>query len=343
MALLGALGMVVFVVMFGAWGLSWYGRGLAVATLDMTRQMLFSFIPLSALTVFVGVNMVRMQACHDHRYALAEGLPPLAIILLLWVWQTMDSLPLVAGTLLGTALQALWLARRARSHDGPVGASWRLQSNEWPLVWRSAMIMGLGQLAMSFSTPIDQYFAAGLGTGSIATLGYVNRLISLGMALGATVISRATLPVFSEAVATGQPGRISRLAIRWCVLMALGGLVMACLCYLASPWLVEKLFQRGAFDMRDSVAVADVLRYGVWQWPFYLGGLVLVQYLVATKRYMQVAISGGMAVLGKTLFNAMLVWRMGLSGVVVGSVLMYTVTLLWFVWCTTKKVGNNAV
>ena len=340
-ALWCALGIMAIVTVFGVWAVSWYGHGLPAATLEMTRNMLYSFIPLSALMLFVGVHMVRMQACHDHSYALAEGLPALAIILLLWAWQTIDSLPLVAGTLLGTALQAIWLARRAHGHDGSVGMSIKLQSTEWSMLWRSGLVMGIGQFAISLTTPIDQYFAAGLGTGAIATLGYANRLISIGMALGASIISRATLPIFSEAVAKGQLAHISHLSIRWTCFVIIAGAALAGSCYLATPWLVKVVLQRGAFDTQDTMVVANVIRHGIWQWPLYFGSLVLIQYAVAAKRYRLVAISGGIAVLIKILANTAMTPIFGVGGIVLGSVAMYMATLCWFIWCSTRYIGQN--
>ncbi len=335
---LGAMAAMLFVVLFYNWGLSWFASGLDSATLEMTRDMLLTFIPLAALTVFVGLNTVRLQASNDHRYALADGLPPLAIILLLWALQTAASLPLLAGTLLGTSLQVLWLAQLVSHHEGvSVSTKWRLKSVEWPMLWRSAMIMGAGQIAMSFTTPIDQYFAANLGTGAIATLGYANRLISLGLALGATVVVRATLLVFSEAVAKGELQHARVLAFKWAGLMVLAGFAAATLCHVFAPWLVELLFQRGAFAERDTLVVADVLRHGIWQWPFYLGGLVLVQYLVASNRFMLAAISGVIALLAKMLFTAMLVRFAGINGIVLGTTMMYVATLLWFIWCSGWK------
>jgi len=341
LGLWGALAAMLFVGLFATWGLSWYASGLEPATLEMARHMLLSFIPLAALTVFVGINTVRLQANHDHRYALADGLPPLAIILLLWAWQTADSLPLLAGTLLGTALQALWLASLARRNDGVVGASWRLQSVEWPLLWRSALIMGVGQFAMSFVTPIDQYFAAHLGTGAIATLGYANRLIALGTVLGATVISRATLPVFAEGIAAGQIERTRVLAFRWAGLMMLGGLTAASLFWLLSPWVVELLFQRGAFTAQDTAVVAKVLRYGLAQLPFYFSGLVFVSYLSSRGLYVWILWSGVIGLCSKLLGNELFIPVYGIGGIVFATAFMYASNFVFFWWVfqrTTRAV-----
>ena len=60
-----------------------------------------------------------------------------------------------------------------------------------------------GQALISFIGIIDQFFAAPLGTGAIATLSYANRILASMLGLGATAVARATLPVFSQAQAQG--------------------------------------------------------------------------------------------------------------------------------------------
>ena len=81
-----------------------------------------------------------------------------------------------------------------------------------------------GQALMSFVGIIDQFFAAHLGTGAIATLSYANRILALILGLGATAVGRATLPIFSKAEAQGSAhGR--RLASHWVRLLFLLGVI----------------------------------------------------------------------------------------------------------------------
>jgi len=300
---------------------------------QLAQGMLRSFAPLALLTLLIAAEASRLQAAQDHRYALAEGFPPLAVGLFVVAWTSSDTLPLIVGTLAGFAWQTWWLARHARD---PSGGSRRmafgLRAPHWSELWRGALAMGAGHFAMSFIQPIDQWFAAGVGTGAIATLGYTNRVIALGMALGATVISRATLPVFAEGVARGDAQLVRTHALSWAGWMLLVGMVAAGVLWLLSPWLVAILFERGAFSPADTQAVAEALRWGVWQLPPYLAGLVLVSQLASEGRYSVIGVIAFLNITVKGACTSFFVDHLGLTGILLATVVMYSVAALSF-WC----------
>ena len=315
----------------------WVGAGLPEATRDLFRLMLKSLAPVSLLTVMVGVYATRLQAANDHRYALAEGFPSLAVVFLLLAWQSGDAAPLIVGTLAGFAWQVGWLARRSR--DGSGGSlrfALSMQAPQWKGLWTGALVMGVGQLAMSFTQPIDQWFAASVGSGAIATLGYANRIISLGMTLGATVMSRATLPIFSEGIARGEDERTRSNALGWAGLMLAIGVAAAALVWLVAPWLISVVFERGAFSATDTEAVADALRWGVWQLPPYLGGLVLVSHLASAGRYRLI----GIIAVGNTSFKLVATYvltpQLGVNGILLATALMYFLAALLCWWAVIQ-------
>ena len=137
---------------------------------------------------------------------------------------------------------------------------------------------------MSLTAIIDQFFAAHLGTGAIATLNYANRILALLLGMAAMAVSRATLPVFSRALAQGGE-QVHRVAGQWAWLLLGMGVLTTLVGWLLAPWGVKLLFERGAFVARRSLVVTDVLRYGLPQLSFYFAGLVLVSYLSSRGLY----------------------------------------------------------
>lgn len=305
-----------------------FSTGLPAETGALAAGMVRGLAPLPLLIMLVAVYACGMQAAQDHRYALAEGLPPLTVALLVVVWTAGDVMPLVVGTLAGFAWQAWWLASRARAQDGRPPWVIGLRSPYWSGLWRGALVLALGQFAMSFVQPIDQWFAADVGSGAIAALGYANRIIALGMALGATVIARATLPVFAEGVALGEEVRIRGHALGWARAMLAVGVVAAAATWPTASWIVAVIFERGAFSAADTEAVAMALRWGVWQLPPYLAGLVLVSQLAGEGRYKLIALIGLANVAAKLICTYVLADLFGLRGIMLATALMYSLSAL---------------
>src|SRR5690606_29558839 len=161
----------------------------------------------------------------------------------------------------------------------------RLSAHQWPDLVKAAGVMLVGQIAMSFVGPIDQYTAANLGDNANATLGYAARLLSLVLGIGAASVGRAALPVLADVQSRGDAAHARAVALKWSVWMLGAGAAAAALGWLLAPWGVALLFERGAFSAQDTQAVAHVLRWGLLQLPFYFGVLILVQLLASQNRY----------------------------------------------------------
>jgi peptidoglycan biosynthesis protein MviN/MurJ (putative lipid II flippase) len=287
--------------------------------LDMARPLSW-LLPLGAV---IGLFSAWTMACGRHRNTLLEAIPALVILIVLLLPPGWVPDPLVWGTVAGYFLHLVGLAlplsrsgeisRPSLGFDGPSWATFR----------HGMRVLVIGYALMSVTTVIDQFFAAHLETGAIATLGYSNRILALVLSMGALAINRATLPVFSEAAARGP---IHGLVWRWAKWMFLGGLVTAAVLWPMSHWMVKLVFERGAFTEENTKQVAEMLQLFLLQLPFYFYGLVLVSALSSRKEYFAVTVSGIIGVLCRPLLNAVLVPRMGMDGIAVSAAIGYAAT-----------------
>ena len=149
----------------------------------------------------------------------------------------------------------------------------------------AVLLMVAGQFLITASIPIDQGFAARLGEGAVASLGYANRIITLFSGLATIVVGRALLPVLSGAVADGDLALGRRHALQWSALLFGASAIGAAILWAASPEIVRLLFQRGAFTAAASAEVSRIVRWGLLQLPFYFAGIALVQWYAATGRF----------------------------------------------------------
>ncbi len=324
------LGLIIAVLLVFAWPLVLQvaGKGLSPEVRDMSSLLVLGFAPAALFTVWTGLSAARLRAHERHINTLLDSVP--ALMILIWVLAAPADagvLPLLWGTVLGYALQSFWQDRLARRADGvPTPLHLRRQAPQWSSLAAAAGIMLVGQLAMSFVGPIDQYTAAQLGQNANATLGYAARLLSLMIGLGAASVGRAALPVLADIQARGDAAHARTMALKWSGAMLGIGAVAVLLGWWLAPWIVALLFERGAFTAQDTVAVAQVLRWGLLQLPFFFGVLILVQLLASQNRYGWMAAIAVLNFLIKAGMNTVLAPRMGVAGIMLATSLMYALS-----------------
>jgi putative peptidoglycan lipid II flippase len=293
-----------------------------VAAAEQASTALIWVLPVGLLASLASAWLLAAQR---HLNTLLEAVPALVVLVAVVVFADRVS-SLAWATALGFALQlaVLWVALpRAEMHRQTTSPS---GSSPWTLFRQGATIMLFAQALMASTAVVDQLFAARLDVGSLATLGYANRISALALGVVAIAISRSTLPVFSQH--STDTVNLHALARRWALrALIVGVLVMACTLPVAET-LVRVLFERGAFTAEDSQHVASTLRVLLLQLPPYCAGLVLVSWANATRRLWLVfwASMAGFAV--KLVALATLVQPLGLQGIALSTAAMYGATFL---------------
>lgn len=327
LALLGWLGIGVL-LQFDRSGLPAHSAQLAAAALP-------GLILLLPLGLLVALLSAWLLAAQRHINTLLECVPTLFIAAAVLLCTGGGIGPLVWGTVAGCACHLLTLLAPMTKRCELEAPVFTRDSDQWQWFWQGFGIMLAGQALMSFTVIIDQFYAVSLGTGSLATLGYANRVLSLILGLAAIAVSRATLPVFSQASADAN-GQVYCIAAAWARLMFAAGVAVMLLSYLGAPWAIRVLFERGQFDAMDTAQVAEVLRYGLPQLPFYFASMVLVSYALSQRRYGLIGWSGLIGCGGKVLGNLLLVPRLGVNGIALATMAVYGLNALFF-WLALRR------
>ncbi len=316
---------------------SWIGLSSDTVTMAVNMSPVLSL--LLPLGVIISLFSAWMLAAGRHANTLLEGIPALVVLLAILVFTDGGLAPLVWGTLVGFAFHLASLAASLVRRSEIEAPRFTRHSPQWTPFWQGFGIMLAGQILMSFVGIIDQFFAAHMGTGAIATLSYANRILALILGMGAMAVSRATLPVFSRAMAQGEE-QVYRVAIHWVWLLFALGVVTMIVGWSLAPWGVRLLFERGAFASQDTVIVAEVLRYGLVQLPFYFAGLVLVSLLVSRGEYRAIAVIAGLNLLTKVVFNFGLVTWLGLKGLLLATGFMYLISIT-LCWVAVRRINSG--
>lgn len=299
--------------------------GLSGIALAQALEMTSGLAVLAPLGTLISLFSAWLLASGHHRNTLFEAIPALALLVALLIPSDWLPEPLLWGTVAGFALHAAALGVPSKRRGELTAPCVSQRSTGWQFFWGSIGIMALGQVLTSVTTLVDQFFAVGLGEGALSTLSYANRLLALILGLGATAVSRATLPVFSKEMAQGGT-KVKALALQWFKFMLAFGLAILLVSWLMAPWAVNVLFERGAFTAKDTQVVAGVLRYALFQVVFYFPALVLLSALAAQRRHKWIALSGVINLVFKLPLAFLLVPLFGLHGLILSTVLMYALS-----------------
>lgn len=337
------LGVAIAVLLWVAWPwvLAFAGKGLNSQVHAMSTELIWAFAPAAVLTLLTGLQAVRLRAHERHINTLLDSVPAFSILIFvlaagpgLGVW------PLLWGTLIGYVVQSGSLYYLAGRADGFLGRPVPgFKAEQWPALAQAAGIMLIGQIAMSFVGPIDQYTAASLGDNANATLGYASRFIALMLGVGAASVGRAALPVLADVMRRGEAERARAIALKWSVMMVFIGLAIAAVAAWLAPLGVSLLYERGAFTAADTLRVSAALRWGLLQLPFYFGVLVLVQLLASQNRYGLMATIAVANFAVKALMNSYLAPTMGVHGIMLATSCMYASSFICYFFVALKPAA----
>jgi peptidoglycan biosynthesis protein MviN/MurJ (putative lipid II flippase) len=310
--------------------------GLSGAERQVAIAMAAPLTLLLPIGVVIGLCSTWLMASGKHRNTLFEAVPAMTIFFVLLLPAGTLPEPLVWGTVAGLALQLMALAWSLRG-TGALGMPlFSLGSSVW-LDFRSAIgLMAIGQVLMSFTTLIDQFFAAHLVSGALSTLNYANRILGLILSLLAISIARAVLPVLAESRAKGEAD-VDSFGLRWAVLIFVLGTILSASIWIGAPWFVEVIFERGAFSAENTKEVATLLRFSAFQLPFFGFSVALAQVLTSDARWTILLISGVIGILIKIISSSVLTPILDVQGLALSNMFVYLANSVFFLFITKWK------
>ncbi|WP_448171281.1 lipid II flippase MurJ [Rhizobacter fulvus] len=308
------------------WGMSLFARGVFGAPSGSASAQ--AALGVHALVWVVPVGLVGalfaawLVSSGLHLLTLLEAVPPVVLIVTLL---TMNDSMLFWGTSFGLTLQVIVMALALRVSDTLPSPRIGFESEAWSGFRRGASALLISQVLFTLVPLVDPFFAAGLGDSAIATISYANRLV-LGMqGLAGIALQRTSLPLMANWMARDPIGA-RRAGLRWALVAAgAGALLGLAIAFFAEP-LVSLLYERGRFTAEDRVLVAHLLRYGMFQMPSFLGGLILVATLAAAGARWSLALVAVLGLAAKLLASALLIQGHGAIGLMLATCVMYLVT-----------------
>ena len=299
-------------------------------TLEFERLIQWMSV-LAGVGVIIGLFSTQLLAEERHANTLFEGIPALIVMLCVLFWSPEPNLnSLVFGSVAGVFVHALCLWLLLVKSGLAVVPRFSFTSSAWSVFRVALGIMVLGKIVSSFATPIEQSIAALLGEGSITTLSYANKLLSLVAGIGATAVGRAILPMLS-----GDETKVSSaksFARFWSNRLFVGGVLVVILGWFLAPYAVALLFERGQFTAEDTRVVTGVFRAGLFQFPFLFAGIILVQLFVSSGAYRIILASTLLGIFVKSVSSYLFSLSLGTAGIALGTSAMYVSAFLFLTY-----------
>lgn len=340
--LLGFAAVILLLALVGPYLLPFLGSGFGSDKLALTESLFFLLLPVILVGGLATIWSSVLNA--GDRFALAAlapaGPPLLAAAFVLAFADRWGIYALAGGTLAGFVLQMALLGIGLRRRDHEVRL--RLPRLDGPTrkVLGQYGPMVVGALLMSGTMVIDRSMAAMLGSGSVSSLNYGNKIAAFAAGLGSTALGTAVLPYFSRMVARSQYEKVRSTLVTygWWVLAA--AVPLTVLLVAASEPVVRLIFERGAFTPADTLVVTRVQQLYLLQVPFYVLGILFVRFISSVQRN-EILMWGAVITLAlDVILNLVFMRWLGVAGIALSTAVCYLVSCLYLGTMTSRQLGR---
>ncbi|MEU0703541.1 murein biosynthesis integral membrane protein MurJ [Streptomyces bacillaris] len=190
---------------------------------------------------------------------------------------------------------------------------------------------------------VERFLASTLPAGAISHLNYAQKVAQMPMVLS-LMICTVTFPVVARAMAGGQREKARRRVERDLALAGMVVLLGTAVVLGYAPQIIEVLFQRGAFDVSDTEATAQVMRvYAAGLLGHCLVGALSRPFFSSTRPTWFPAFAMGTGLLVTMGAGYALTYRFGVDGIATANALgISTTALLLLMGLGTRVVPIRA-
>ena len=319
------------------------GSGFSPSKLQMTQYILLILLPV---IFFKGLSNIWAGVLNaGERFALAALVPvfaPLfAIVFLIAGGKAWGIFALAFGTVFGFGVETLSLGYAVKAEGFHLRPRLHFMGPDMRIVIGQYLPVVAGGLLMGSTELVDKGMAAALASGSVASLNYGNKVITLVLGMAATAIGTAVLPYFSRMVAEKAWGDIRKTLSLYFRLIFVFAVPIVLLIFWFSKPLVHIIFQRGAFTAEDTRLVASVQAFFSFQIPFYIAGIMLAR-LISSLRANNILLWGALISISINVgFNILFVYLMGLRGIAFSTSLVYMISFLFLWFFVTRLIAEK--
>lgn len=306
--------------------------GFDDAKIRLTSEMMLFMLPILPLSARNVCWRSLLNAEESFAVAAISPalVPVLTVVALAMLTRSYGIFALSIGTTGGSIAESLLLLSVVRMKGVPAIANLRAPASATKKVFAQYLPAAGGNLVMCSSPVVDQTMAAMLGSGSVAILNFGTRLVTVILAIGPAALSTVILPWLSRLMAKGGGREVRRTIARYSLLSMAVTIPLTLALVASSRWLVELIFQRGAFTAADTGSVTRVQAFALLRIPFAVLLALLLPMVPSLKRNSLLLAVAVFSVIANVILNLAFMRPWGIAGLALSTAVvnLFTVAFL---------------
>lgn len=317
--------------------LPFLASGFTPEKLRLTTRLLWSLSPL--ILLFGVINIWGGVLNAGEKFALAAFAPaisPLSVATVLLSLPSLGIYALPTGLVAGAVLEIVILGIGLRKQQVSVLPEWLGRDPNLDRVASQYLPVVTGAFLMCSTNLVDKSMAAMLDSGSVAALGYANRVIALPLTLATLALGTAVVPYFSKTIAQKNWSKIEHTFNYYLRLIFVTTVPLTIFLVIASKLIVQILFERGSFNAEDTQLVAQIQICYALQIPFYISAIFVVRLINSLGVNHFLAWGSSINLLANIAANYAFVQWIGVKGIALSTSCVYLISFV-FLYTLTKK------
>jgi len=316
------------------------GSGFNPVKLQLTRSLFFILIPILLFS-----SLARMWAAvlnATEKFTLAAVSPAIRSVIVIGFLLTMSCYwgiyAFGVGMVCGAFIEMSVLAYAIKRQNIPLLPRWHGMTDNLRQAVKQFTPMAAGAILMGSTELIDHSMAAMLGSGSVSTLSYANKIVMFVLVISSGALGTAVFPYFSLMAANRDRKLIIETLKTYSRLIILFSLPVTGLLYYFAQPLVRILFERGVFTQTNTHQIASVVAIYGFQTTFYLLSILAVRLISALQGNHILMVSAMISLPLNIIFNYVFMQFMVVAGVALSTVLVYLLAFIFLTFMLSKMM-----
>lgn len=275
--------------------------------------------------------------------AISSVFTSIAILVCLFFFKNQMSYSLLAiGTLVGSIIELIYILLVSFYKKTVQIAKPNFKSVNIRMVYKQ-LPSKIGSGFLTGSTGfVNQFFAAQLVVGSIASFSYGMKIPSFLATILVLSIGNVVLPYFSTLVQENR-AKAYRVLYQTLAITSVVSLFIAGILFLCSDAIISFLFERGNFTAQNTLVVSHIQKIVLIYIPFYIATIIIIKFLTSINKNSYMFYASVINFILSVTLNYFLAKKFAIYGLAIATTLVYSINFIVLFLCVRHQHKKEAV